>query len=843
MLYTATLLFPLAGVFSGAHSNSLLSHALLCCQYALSAFPILCLTIFKLKSFKQVKPVTRSEYKGLHYFMTGASCLVDTLQLTALAFNVREGNDFRHVALYLDGNAHFGLFWTFTFMMAGWALFLCFPGKKGWGVSVYTSLVNLLFVGMSTVLVRTGSCDFSTNDGLLNVDPSEKCWRGRHIPVLYCSFITLNLLLTAVIPFSSILSVCRQSGECSPPSFPPYFITLDKLLKFLCIAVAVLSQGGYASATLPVYGVCFTVLLLSSRRAEKTYSFFGTQGPCSIKSLNPIITLQYSCVLWGAASAALAEAFEFDSWWSELLLIVVGWGALVGMMWCTTGAYRAGLTEGNKRQQSSIDGSAEGSPRAVVDHFMQEPPTTDGSTAVPTEKYSVASMEPDEASSPYKHAPDWATEHDQHAMVPESPPAHHPPVEPYTPGGTSDHNGGGSEFWNAADDEAEEDYCPGGYHRVAVGDCYAKKYEILCKLGWGQFSTVWLVKDRAWKAADGPPLKALKICKSTSGFRNSALYEVKILKKLSKAAADTRSNPHGDRLITCYDDFEIDGPNGSHVSMVMELMGANLLKLIMSHNFEGINANIVKVVARNVLEGLDFLESAGVIHTDLKPENILLEVHDEAVLQAIHASTGQGSVEEKTRQSKAVLTGMVTKLEGETLEGALKRIYKVKITDLGAARWVDKNYPVTVVQTREYRAPEVLLGCAKLGTGVDIWSFGCIVFELLTGDFLFDPKQQKDMNIDIYHWMLFQQVLGPVPRSFSTSPASHTSDYFTTSGDFKHNALPQTTLPDHIMRKYGFKLPASTSLSAFLLPLLHFNPSERPKPASILEDSWLEIQF
>jgi hypothetical protein len=43
--------------------------------------------------------------------------------------------------------------------------------------------------------------------------------------------------------------------------------------------------------------------------------------------------------------------------------------------------------------------------------------------------------------------------------------------------------------------EGRDAYEPGGLHPVYIGDVYAAKYEVMSKLGWGQYSTVWLVKD------------------------------------------------------------------------------------------------------------------------------------------------------------------------------------------------------------------------------------------------------------------------------------------------------------------------------------------------------------
>jgi hypothetical protein len=74
-------------------------------------------------------------------------------------------------------------------------------------------------------------------------------------------------------------------------------------------------------------------------------------------------------------------------------------------------------------------------------------------------------------------------------------------------------------------------------------------------------------------------------------------------------------------------------------------------------------------------------------------------------------------------------------LEGEYLTA------KVKIVDLGNACWTYKHF-TDDIQTRQYRAPEVLLG-ASYETSVDIWSLACIIFELVTGDLLFDPQEGK----------------------------------------------------------------------------------------------------
>jgi serine/threonine-protein kinase SRPK3 len=62
----------------------------------------------------------------------------------------------------------------------------------------------------------------------------------------------------------------------------------------------------------------------------------------------------------------------------------------------------------------------------------------------------------------------------------------------------------------------------------------------------------------------------------------------------------------------------------------------------------------------------------------------------------------------------------------------------VKIADLGNACWTNHHF-TSDVQTRQYRSPEVIIG-ASYDASCDIWSVACLMFELLTGDYLFDPR-------------------------------------------------------------------------------------------------------
>ena len=114
-------------------------------------------------------------------------------------------------------------------------------------------------------------------------------------------------------------------------------------------------------------------------------------------------------------------------------------------------------------------------------------------------------------------------------------------------------------------------------------------------------------------------------------------------------------------------------------------------------------------------------DEVGVLHTDVKPENVLL---------AGPAPVG-----------------------------------RVKLVDLGTAFYVGRQ-GARDIQTREYRCPEGVLGLWPFGPAADVWSVGCLVFELLTGETLFDPQSPRPgepFSKDESHLAQAVELLGPVP--------------------------------------------------------------------------------
>eukprot|EP00181_Compsopogon_caeruleus_P001873 CAMPEP_0184682260 /NCGR_PEP_ID=MMETSP0312-20130426/6531_1 /TAXON_ID=31354 /ORGANISM="Compsopogon coeruleus, Strain SAG 36.94" /LENGTH=528 /DNA_ID=CAMNT_0027133807 /DNA_START=456 /DNA_END=2042 /DNA_ORIENTATION=- len=385
--------------------------------------------------------------------------------------------------------------------------------------------------------------------------------------------------------------------------------------------------------------------------------------------------------------------------------------------------------------------------------------------------------------------------------------------------------------------EDPEDYKKGGYHPVRAGEFLKKaRYCVLQKLGWGHFSTVWLCYDSVERRH-----VAVKIQKSAEHYAEAARDEIKILMELK------RHDPNGTKPVVCLiDSFEILGPNGKHVCLVFEVLAKSLLSLIKRCNYKGVPLPLIKNITKQILEGLQFAHtSCRIIHTDVKPENILFVPPIEEV-ERLNKEAARATHEISERMLSRGYNGEVD--EETPLQVFERSAYmsdpdlaycrgNIKVVDFGNACWIHEHF-TDDIQTRQYRGPEVILG-AGYDTTADIWSVACVVFEIATGDFLFDPHSGKDYDRDEDHLALMMELLGPIPRQF-TARGKYTRDYFSKNGELKHiRRLNFWSIRDVLREKYKFSPEDADNLAGFLLPMLAFDPAKRATAAECLSHPWL----
>ena len=344
----------------------------------------------------------------------------------------------------------------------------------------------------------------------------------------------------------------------------------------------------------------------------------------------------------------------------------------------------------------------------------------------------------------------------------------------------------------AQDSEDPQDYRLGGYHPTKPGDLFSQgRYLVESKLGWGHFSTVWL----AWDSKHHHRV-ALKIVKSAKHYSEAAMDEIAFSHRIAETCERLQVEGH---VVKMQDNFVHVGVNGRHVCMVFEVMGGNLLALIRRFEHRGLPIKDVRSMARQILLGLDLLHRhCSIIHTDLKPENIL---------QCHGASPSRPDI-------------------------------TVKIGDLGNACWTDHHF-TNDIQTRQYRAPEIILGLPYDETA-DIWSAACVVFELATGDFLFAPKAGRNYPKDENHLALITELFGECPR-YMTSTGKYSHEYYK-HGALRHiQGLKRGSLKELLVWRYKMEAREAEPLAAFLTLMLEWSPRRRATAHEMLRHYWLDM--
>mmetsp|Transcript_39076 Transcript_39076/g.103327 ORF Transcript_39076/g.103327 Transcript_39076/m.103327 type:complete len:191 (+) Transcript_39076:618-1190(+) len=139
----------------------------------------------------------------------------------------------------------------------------------------------------------------------------------------------------------------------------------------------------------------------------------------------------------------------------------------------------------------------------------------------------------------------------------------------------------------------------------------------------------------------------------------------------------------------------------------------------------------VKNITRQLCAAMNYLQSVGLIHADLKTENVLLE-NAEASLYDDNP--------------------------------------RIKLIDFGAATW-EKDVHATIIQTRHYRAPEVVMGM-EWTFPCDMWSVACIVLELYEGKLTFDTHDTAQ------HLAMMERLCGRIPEHMASKAANGAEDFF-----------------------------------------------------------------
>ncbi|KAJ7682224.1 kinase-like protein [Mycena polygramma] len=344
------------------------------------------------------------------------------------------------------------------------------------------------------------------------------------------------------------------------------------------------------------------------------------------------------------------------------------------------------------------------------------------------------------------------------------------------------------------------DYRPGGDHPMKPGETVHARYEVMCKLGWGQYSTVWLVKNQSSES-----YAAMKVLKA--GVTDvPKLHESDYLHRILTADPTHPGFRHNIHLL---DEFRVEGPYGRHLCLVTELLGESLDLYAQRFPRNRVPIPMVKTIMRQLILAIMYLhEKCGIIHTDIKTNNILFTLAEGAL--------------------PAILTDEETPPPPSDAA--------VKLIDIGVACWADRReeHFTALIQSPELRAPEVVVG-ADWGKPADVWSLGCLVYELVLGAYLIKPPVHP-MTVPYLHAVMF----GPYPRSLTEFGKNRFSDkFFKEDGSQLVSVDPRQNLLADKIRTYGALGEDTEGFIVFLEQIFRLDPEERASLQTLLDHPWL----
>ncbi|KAF1811729.1 kinase-like protein [Eremomyces bilateralis CBS 781.70] len=353
-----------------------------------------------------------------------------------------------------------------------------------------------------------------------------------------------------------------------------------------------------------------------------------------------------------------------------------------------------------------------------------------------------------------------------------------------------------------------------GHYNVAADVDLTERYKIIKLLGQGTFGKVVEALDRRKNTRC-----AIKIIRSVQKYRDASRIELRVLSTL--ASNDKQNRNKCIHLRDCFD-FR------NHICIVTDLYGQSVFDFLKANGFVPFPSTHIQSFARQLFTSVAFLHDLNLIHTDLKPENILLVNNAYQTFTYNRAIPSSSATTNRSARHRKVL------LDPE-----------IRLIDFGSATFNDE-YHSSVVSTRHYRAPEIIL---NLGWSFpcDIWSIGCILVEFFTGDALFqthDNLEHLAMMEPVCNGKLERDLVRAVHRNEKSSNRNPAAEYF--RGGKLDYPNTETTRASRkyvkAMRKLSDFIPPHTEFNRQFLELLRrifvYNPNKRITAKEALAHPW-----
>ncbi|XP_070392477.1 dual specificity protein kinase CLK2 isoform X5 [Dermacentor albipictus] len=332
------------------------------------------------------------------------------------------------------------------------------------------------------------------------------------------------------------------------------------------------------------------------------------------------------------------------------------------------------------------------------------------------------------------------------------------------------------------------------------GDVLQDRYKIVTTLGEGTFGKVVKVIDMHTEQT-----MALKIIKNVEKYREAARLEINVLERLAKW--DPSGKQSCSLCVKMLDWFDYHG----HMCLAFEMLGLSVFDFLKDNHYQPYPIEQVRHIGYQLCYSVMFLHEKQLTHTDLKPENILFVNSDYDI--SYNAK--------KKRDVRRV------------------KDTSIRLIDFGSATF-DEEHHSTIVSTRHYRAPEVIL---ELGwsQSCDVWSVGCILFELYLGVTLFQTHDNRE------HLAMMERILGPLPyrmcRKTNHQRGCRTKYFYHGRLDWDEKSSAGRYVKENckpLQRYLSMDDEASRQLFHLISQMLAYEPSQRITLREALDHPFFE---
>jgi len=217
-----------------------------------------------------------------------------------------------------------------------------------------------------------------------------------------------------------------------------------------------------------------------------------------------------------------------------------------------------------------------------------------------------------------------------------------------------------------------------------------EKYQKIDKLGEGTYGVVY--KAQNIETGQIVALKRIRLESEDEGVPCTAIREISLLKEL-----------HHDNIVRLLDVVHSE----QKLTLVFEYVDQDLHKY-MERAGGALDPDTIRHLMRQLLLSIEYCHSRMVLHRDLKPQNLLI---------------------------------------------SRDKVLKLADFGLGRAFAIPVKKLTHEVVTLWYRPPDVLLGSTSYGTGVDMWSVGCIFAEMAIGKPLFTGRNDADQLLRVFRFL------------------------------------------------------------------------------------------